>query len=146
MFAHELFNLAAHATRDKQFAEIYHPITGKIYGGLQEDGKEGIVLFSATSRQTWSATAYLRMVLMGLVGLRFDTDGVRFQPCVPKDVSSVKLGNIHYRNMTLDVTIHGAGTKIKQCSINGQESNGRFVPATGMGRQQITITLQDEPQ
>ena len=64
IFGHELFNLAAHAVRDRQFAEIYHPLTGEIYGGLQENGGR-IVLWNATSRQTWAATAYIRMVFDG---------------------------------------------------------------------------------
>lgn len=36
LFGHEFFNLAAHAVRDKHFAEVYHPMTGAVYGGLQE--------------------------------------------------------------------------------------------------------------
>jgi hypothetical protein len=32
VFGHEFFNLAAHAARDKHFAEIYHPITGQWAG------------------------------------------------------------------------------------------------------------------
>ena len=66
MFAHELFALAGHAVRDNQFAEIYHPITGEIYGGMQESSGQGIIRWKATSRQTWAATAFLRMVYLGL--------------------------------------------------------------------------------
>lgn len=44
VFGHELFNLAGHAVRDKHFAEIYHPITGPIHGGLQESQGKGIIL------------------------------------------------------------------------------------------------------
>jgi hypothetical protein len=142
IFAHELFNLAAHATRDKQFAEVYHPVTGEIYGGLQEDAQRGIVLFDSQPRQTWAATAFLRMILLGLVGLRFDVDGVRWQPCVPSGITSVELTNVPYRNMTLDITIRGTGTQIKRCLVNGRASADRFLAATEVGRQQITITLQ----
>ena len=140
VFGHELFNLAAHAVRDKQFAEIYHPVTGEIYGGLQENGGK-IVLWNATSRQTWSATAYIRMVFMGLAGMRFDTDGVRFQPVMPKGVGNVHLSNIRYRKMALDVTVEGNGSKIKQCRINGKEAKECFLPADGEGRKAVTITV-----
>jgi glycogen debranching enzyme len=142
IFGHELFNLAAHAVRDKQFAEIYHPITGEIYGGLQENG-QGIHLWNATSRQTWSATAYIRMVFMGLAGMRFDTDGVRFQPCMPKGVGSVHLSNVCYRKMTLDITVQGNGSKIKKSTINGKEAADCFLPADGEGRKTVTITVGD---
>ena len=137
-------NLAAHAIRDKHFAEIYHPITGAAYGGLQEAQGQGIILWQATSRQTWAATAYLRMVLLGLVGIRFDSGGVRFEPCVPKGISWVDLRNVRYRNMTIDVMIPGTGTKVKQCLINGKESRDcrRSCPEAE-GSQKVSIVLTD---
>ena len=140
IFGHELFNLAAHAVRDKQFAEIYHPITGEIYGGLQENGGK-IVLWNATSRQTWSATAYIRMVFMGLAGMRFDSDGLRFQPCMPKGVGHVRLSNIRYRKMALDITVEGNGAKIKQCRVDGKETKDGFLPVDGEGRKVVAITV-----
>jgi glycogen debranching enzyme len=140
IFGHELLALAAHAVRDKQFAEIYHPLTGEIYGGLQENGGR-IVLWNATSRQTWAATAYIRMVLMGLAGMRFDTDGLRFQPCMPKGITSVHLSNIRYRKMALDITVQGSGSKIKRSAINGKETADCFLPADGEGRKVVTITV-----
>lgn len=143
IFGHELFNLAAHAARDKHFAEIYHPITGEAYGGLQENGTNGIVLWQAASRQTWAATAYLRMVLLGLAGMRFDTDGIRFQPCVPKGISLVELRNIHYRRTRIDVTVRGSGTKVKQLLINGQEARYGLVGTASEGRKLVTIIVSD---
>jgi len=140
IFGHELLALAAHAVRDKQFAEIYHPLTGEIYGGLQENGGK-IILWNATSRQTWSATAYIRMVFMGLAGMRFDTDGVRFQPVMPKGVRNIHLLNIRYRKMALDITVQGNGSKIKQCVINGKEAADGFLPADGEGRKVVSITV-----
>jgi glycogen debranching enzyme len=143
VFSHEFFNLAAHAVRDKHFAEIYHPMTGAVYGGLQENQGQGIILWQATSRQTWAATAYLRMVLLGLVGMRFDTDGIRFEPCVPKGISSVDLRNVRYRNMMIDVTIRGTGTKVKQCLINGKEARDHRLPAQTEGPHNVSILLTD---
>ncbi|MGA2066538.1 MAG: glycosyl hydrolase family 65 protein [Thermoguttaceae bacterium] len=118
---------------------VIHPITGKIYGGLQENGGRGIVLWPATSRQTWAATAYLRMVLLGLAGLRFDADGVRFQPCLPSGISRVELRNVNYRRMNLDLTIRGTGTAVEQCLINAREAKDGLLGAAGEGRKQITI-------
>jgi glycogen debranching enzyme len=141
LFGHEFLKLASHAARDNHFAEIYHPLTGLPYGGLQENLGQGIVLWEATSRQTWAATAYLRMVLLGLCGLRFDTEGVRFQPCVPDGIASVDLRNLAYGKMNLDVTIRGTGTKIKQCLISGKESRDGFVSATDEGHKAVTITM-----
>jgi hypothetical protein len=143
IFGHELLNLAAHAVRDKQFAEIYHPLSGAIYGGLQENG-QGIALWNATSRQTWSATAFIRMVFMGLAGMRFDTDGVRFQPCLPKGVGNVHLANIRYRKIAIDITVQGSGSKIKKSSINGKDVTDCFLPADGEGRKVLSIVVGDK--
>ena len=143
LFGHEFFNLAAHAARDKQFVEIYHPVTGMPYGGLQENLGQGIIVWQATSRQTWAATAYLRMVLLGLAGMRFDTRGVRFEPCVPKGISSVDLRNVRYRNAILDVTIRGTGSKVKHCTVNGKDADDRLVPARAAGRQTVAIALAE---
>ncbi len=142
IFAHELFNLARHATRDRQFAEIYHPLSGKIYGGMQEAGGKGIIPWKATSRQTWAATAYLRMILLGLVGMRFDTDGVQFRPCVPDGISHVEIENVKFRNMHLKITIDGTGTKIKDCTINARSVANAFVDVAQTGRQNIVIVLE----
>lgn len=143
LFGHEFLKLATHAARDRHFAEIYHPITGMPYGGLQEGLGQGINLWQATSRQTWAATAYLRMTLLGLVGMRFDTDGVRFQPCVPKGISSVDLRNVAYRKLNLAVTVRGTGTRIKQCLVNGKESPDGFVPASEEGLREIAIVVAE---
>jgi hypothetical protein len=141
VFGHEFFNLAKHARRDRQFAEIYHPLTGEIYGGMQEASGKGIILWEATSRQTWAATAYLRMLLLGLAGMRFDTDGVRFDPCVPSGITFVEIQNLTYRNMDLTLTIRGSGTKVTECTLNGQATEIPFVNASEDGRQHVVIVL-----
>jgi len=130
LFALELKKAADRACRDNQFAENYHPITGEIYGGIQEgrklpnpihqnprlsrafvaarlggtgeptleaaekifpavDGKEGIYVWPSCGRNTFSSTAYVRMVLQGLCGLQLGTDGLTFKPTIPKGMSPV---------------------------------------------------------
>ena len=141
IFAHELFQLAGHAVRDKQFAEIYHPITGAIYGGMQEAGERGIIQWNATSRQTWAATAYLRMVLLGVVGMRFEEDGLRFQPCVPEGVSRIVLRGLRYREMDIDVTVEGNGSTIQEFRVNGQSAGNAHLPSLGKGNRDIVIVM-----
>ncbi len=143
LFGHEFLKLATHAARDKHFAEIYHPVTGLPYGGLQESTGQGIILWQATSRQTWAATAFLRMTLRGLAGMQFDVEGVRFQPCVPQGITSVELRNVPYRHMVLDVSLRGTGTRITKCLVDGQESRDGFIPANRAGRLKVSIELAD---
>jgi glycogen debranching enzyme len=144
LFGHELAALAAHAVRDKQFAELYHPLTGQIYGGLQEQQGRGIVLWEATSRQSWAATAYLRMVLLGLAGLRFDAEGLRFQPCLPPGIGYVELRHLTYRGMTLDLLIRGTGPQTRQITINGRPSPAGLLPAQETGRKTVEIRVAKE--
>ncbi len=142
IFAHEFLQLAQHARRDRHFAEIYHPLTGVAYGGMQEAGDRGIILWEATSRQTWAATAYLRMVLLGLVGMRCDTQGVSFEPCLPPGIHSVELKNLRYRQALLDISIQGPGTTVRQCTINDRPAERPLVPAETEGSVRIILHCQ----
>ena len=60
LFDHEFYALAEHAVRDGQFAEVYHPEDGRVYGGIQEGGGEYLERRSC-SGQTWSASAFIAM-------------------------------------------------------------------------------------
>ncbi len=142
LFAHELFRLAAHANRDQHFAEIYHPDTGEVYGGMQEAGEErGIVLWDATKRQTWAATAYLRMILLGVAGLRFDLDGVRFTPCLPEGAPRVSIRNLRYRDMVLHLGVERtAGEPV--CRVNGTVGESAFVRAEETGVVAVELTVK----
>ena len=82
------------------------------------------------------------MILLGLAGMRFDCDGVRFCPCVPDGISSVEIENVKYRNMYLNITVRGTGTKIKSCTINGKNPGTAFVGVAQTGRQDVVIALR----
>jgi hypothetical protein len=141
VFAHELGRLVEYSNRDAQFAEIYHPLTGAIYGGLQELGDEPRHLWRSCSRQTWSATGFLRMMLMGVLGMRFEPDGVHFQPLLPPGLTHVCLQGLPYRGMRLTITVDGHGAQIARCGVNGQIERRPFVPASATGEQQVHIAM-----
>jgi glycogen debranching enzyme len=121
-FDHEFKNLTLHTLHDMQFREIYHPKTGQAYGGMQEDGfKKGWIReWKSTERQTWGATAYLRMVLNGLFGMNFSEQGIGFKPVVPRAYENLRLTGIPYQGAVLNFYIQGSGTRIKQFRVNGQ--------------------------
>jgi glycogen debranching enzyme len=92
LFAGEFLALTALLNRHGQCPEIVHPVTGEIYGGLQEAGRgEDGLSWDSCARQTWTASAYLRMILTGLLGMRFDSDGIRFKPALPGSVEMIRL-------------------------------------------------------
>ena len=175
LFALELKKLADRACRTNQFAEIYHPITGDVYGGISDGrtkrsgdtlkafiaarlggegestpeafgqlfppvpGKEGINLWQSCGRNTFSATAYLHMVIHGLCGLRLETDGITFHPTVPKGVSPVAVYELPYRQAELEVHITGEGQQVRRITINGKEA--RSLPTTATGKQVVKIEM-----
>lgn len=129
------------AIRYYQFAEIYHPLTGEIYGGRQERSKKGISEWDSEPYQTWSATAYLRNVYMNLVGMRFETDGIRFMPVGSSLTDSVTLKSVRYRDSVLNIHLSGKGNIVKKFFINGEIQMKPFVPSNQKGNVNIDIEM-----
>lgn len=137
-FRFELMKLAELAVRDGHFAEIYHPISGEIYGGVQEGQDHD---WHSCRRQTWSATAYLRMAMMGLAGMAFSPTGISFSPHLPEGVNHLELSPMPYRQQTLNLVINGSGTQIREFKLNGIQLAQPFLPATNQGAQVVEIQL-----
>ena len=146
IFDTEFNSQTANAVKYMQFAEIYHPDTSEIYGGVQEYGsaakesQRGITEWEAVPFQTWSATAYLRDVYMDLIGMRFCEDGIKFCPVGSSLVNEISLQNIVYRNAVLNITIIGNGSSIKSFKLNGKRTNN-FISADICGINEIEIIL-----
>lgn len=140
IFDHEFLTQTENAVRYFQFAEIYHPITGEIYGGRQERGSLGIVEWRSEPVQTWSATAYLRNVYFDLIGMNFSANGIEFNPVGSKLVGEIKLKNFSYRNAIINITIKGNGDKVKLFKINGKEEKP-FISADAKGVFDIEIEM-----
>lgn len=140
-FDEELLFQTRNAIASNQFAEIYHPATGEVYGGRQEDDNVGIREWVSLPHQTWSATAYLGNVIKDLVGLTFSPQGITFAPAGSKLTKQIALKQLKYRNACLDITITGQGERVVSCKINGQESEP-FLPANAFGNYNIELKLQ----
>jgi len=142
LFDREFNLLTQHINRDAQCAEIYHPLTGEIYGGLQEGlSAEGIQEWKACSRQSWTASAYLRMLLSGLFGLRFSGEGVSFKPYLPDGVERIHITGLPYRACRFDLTVEGHGGTIAEFRWKGTQTRP-FLPAGLRGDQRIEIRMK----
>jgi len=142
LFYHEYHHMAHNALRDMQFLEIYHPLTGQPYGGVQESNPNGeITLWKSTEVQTWSATAYMSMTMRGMFGMEFTSNGLVFSPMVDQVYENLRLINIPYRAMILDVYITGKGSNVAKFEVNGEIRKAPFVNANETGRKLIKITL-----
>lgn len=140
-FDEELNAQTKNALAHNQFAEIYHPTTGEVYGGRQEDDNIGIREWVSLPHQTWSATAYLGNLLYNLVGLQFSTEGITLCPVGSRLTKTIELNHLIYRNACLDIAITGNGSTVASCKINGVETKP-FVPANAKGNITIEIELQ----
>jgi glycogen debranching enzyme len=144
IFLHELNQLTAHVWRDKQFVEVYHPDTGLPYGGIQESNADPFWQeWPICNRQSWSASAYLRLILMGLFGASFHPDGIRFQPCMAIDSEWAELTGVVYRNAKLDIKLSGRGHRIKEYRLNGRSQQKAFFPSSARGKQRIEIEMTE---
>ena len=136
----ELKSLAEKAGRDGFFSEVYHPLTGERYGGLQENppASDEPVEFNSCVRQTWCATGFIQMVLSTLFGLRIGSAGVSFFPYVPGEISQLSLSGLRYRDATLTVVVERSDDD-STVIVNGVEQEEAFIPASASGPQHITI-------
>ncbi len=141
IFKNELENeahLALDADKgDNNFREIYNAYTGKPDGGWQSGHT-----WKSCDHQTWSATAYTRLVLYGLLGINFETNGIKFTPYIPEGYGAVELSGIKYRNADLTIRIKGAGKRIKSFSINGKRQPAAFLPDSLKGDVAIDIEMK----
>jgi hypothetical protein len=139
LFANELRALTELVSHGNEFREIYHPITGEPYGGMQCG-----VLWNSTHNQTWSAAAYLSMVHHNLFGMNLRQDGIEFDPLVPSGFSEkpVRLLNMEYRNASLNITIHGSGSTVERFVLDGKEQPRAFFPADLSGNHTIDMYIR----
>lgn len=96
-----------------------------------------------SSNMLWSLSGNLAITYRILFGIHFETDGLRFEPFIPKKLSdSRSLTNFHYRNANLNITIEGYGDRIKSFIVNGKETEP-FIPAKSKGLLNIRIVMEN---
>ena len=124
-FEFELRALAVKAVRDRQFYEIYHPVSGKEYGGLQErrqkDGSLKIGLWASCKHQTWSATAYLSLIYYHVLGAKVGEGTVSFKPYLPDGVNEVAVKDFKVGDTTFDIVVVRGGEGPKEATSTTTE-------------------------
>jgi hypothetical protein len=146
-FTKELFGLTHLALDedkgDYDFREIYNPTTGKPDGGWQTNGAlNPNYHWESCKLQTWSATAYISMILNGLFGLRFNEQSLSFAPYLPSGIHFIEMKNLTYRHSILDIIIKGTGKSIKDFSLDGTKLSTHSIHASIYGRHDIVIELE----
>ena len=137
LFQSEAENLAGlEASSDHHSFEIYNATTGVPDGGWQNGGH-----WPSQPDQTWSATAYLRMLYSGLFGLTFTPNALTLSPTLPASWGPVTLTNLFYRKATLTIALTGSGSRIKRVLYDGKPVARPVIPATATGPHRLEITL-----
>ncbi|MDR5839178.1 MGH1-like glycoside hydrolase domain-containing protein [Caballeronia sp. LZ034LL] len=122
---------------NSNFYETYNGDTGIENGGWQNN-----TLYQSQPNQTFSATAYLRMIYRGVFGIEPRVDGLKFEPVLPKSVGDVEISNLRYRNAVLDIKLRGAGDHVKKFKLDGVATSN-LVPKDLSGNHTIEISLDD---
>lgn len=142
-FKLEFDALSRHALRDFQFVEIYHPESELPYGGLQEPLLEERTIWFCAERQTWSATAWLRMLWLDIMGMQFNPEGIRFSPRLPDGVNELSLRGLKYRNALLNIHIKGKGKRVADFRLNGVVRSEALLPSSVSGKIDLEIQLAE---
>lgn len=104
----DLYLMAEKAVRDLHFSEIYHPLTGLPYGGIQEtctaNGSK-MLMWRSYRKQTWSATAFLALVLYTVIGIKIESNCLTIKPHFPQGVGRVSISDLKIRGLILDIEI-----------------------------------------
>jgi glycogen debranching enzyme len=143
LFEREFMILTENINRSGQCAEIYDPDTAEVYGGLQENGggPNGME-WTSCARQSWTASAYVRLLINGLFGLQFSMDGITFSPHLPPDVNHAQMNGLRYRGCTIDLTVEGRGARVIDFQRNNEKTTP-FLSANTRGVQHIQNQVGD---
>ena len=117
-FEKELYLMAQKAVRDMHFSEIYHPDTGALYGGMQEQGPGGIVEWDSRRKQTWSATAFLSLIYFEILGLTMEDGEPVFHPQLPINCGHMRIRGFEVAGWLFDLDIDGKEVSVRKRKIS----------------------------
>lgn len=137
----EIANLARLVKNDGgTYSEIYSPETGEAFGGWQVGH-----IWESVKDQTWSATAFIRSIVFGVFGIAPEEDRIEFHPCLPAQFGTVSLKGIRFRDVEMDITLRGSGSRVEKLDIkrqNGAMEKGDSISFAKPGKYEVQITVQ----
>ncbi|MDE7143058.1 MAG: hypothetical protein K2O33_09245, partial [Muribaculaceae bacterium] len=96
-----------------------------------------------SSNMLWCLSGNIALTLKMLFGVRYETDGLRFSPFIPKAMADTRsLSGLRYRDAVLDITVEGYGDSIRHFYLNGKEHKP-FIPGDIRGKNDIRIVMAD---
>jgi hypothetical protein len=89
--------------------------------------------------QLWHAAGFVSLVFFGLLGMRYDLDGLTFHPAVTPALDGTRLERLRYRGARLDVEIRGHGPRC-EVTLDGRPVD-RIAPST-TGRHAVVVAMR----
>ena len=90
--------------------------------------------------QLWHACGFAAQVLYGILGISYDEQGLRFQPCVPDAFKGLEIENLNYQSAKLTVKTSGVGT-VEYVIFDGEKVD--FIPYGLTGNHIVHIKLKN---
>ena len=90
--------------------------------------------------QLWHACGFAAQVLYGILGISYDEQGLRFQPCVPEAFKGLEIENLNYQSAKLTVKTSGVGT-VEYVILDGEKVD--FIPYGLTGNHIVHIKLTE---
>ncbi|MDP4240937.1 MAG: GH116 family glycosyl hydrolase [Bacteroidota bacterium] len=95
-----------------------------------------------SSNMLWSLSGNISIIHKVLFGIRFEENGLRFEPFVPRVMSAKReLNNFRYRNATLDIELTGSGNRIASFELDGKVQKEPVIPPTLTGKHRLKMVL-----
>ena len=91
--------------------------------------------------QTWHAMGYISMLLYGVFGMHVTEDGIRFCTCIPKELEGIRIGNLKYCKMTLELNTCGYGRNYKML-LDGRPS--KIIPWNMKGKHRVDLLCENK--
>lgn len=110
--------------RNKTFYEVTDAVTGQSW---------------RWPGQLWHAAGFVSLFLFGLLGVRYDVDGMTFTPAVAPVFDGARISGLKYREALLDIEIRGHGSRC-DLTLDGH-SVDRIAPDT-TGRHTVVLTMR----
>jgi hypothetical protein len=138
-----IHDLAEAYVRIGNATECWHPANGLANGGWQEyDRRIQPYPHGSRHRTTWGATGLLRLMLHGVLGLRISGDRLTLRPCLPMGLGPVTMHNLRWRDVVLDLTVSGCGTRVVEATVDGAPVSGEVAfAASESGRRTVVCHL-----
>lgn len=93
--------------------------------------------------QLWHAAGFLSFFYYGLLGIRYEKEGMYFCPCVPRELAGLRFSDLCYRNARLDIEVQGFG-RLARMLVNGKERS--YLPADTAGKCEIVLEMENKQE